>query len=317
MKKMMICLFYLTVLTVFSACVVNDPSTETIQNFAENELEEPRMTDQLNTIDSPYLGTMIVVPAGDFQRDEQTENISRVDSFSINRTEITRQQFSEVIEIDDPSRAFENDPNDPVQNILWYHTLVFCNYLSLKEQLDPVYYIAGSSNPADWGDIPSENDKEWNNVTANWEANGYRLPTEMEWLWAAMGADHAAIGEINTTGFNKRFAGDTGTENMENYVWYQTNSNARTHPAAEKEPNELGLYDMTGNVWEWCWDSYDVLPEGILDSYRGSGEGEERVLHGGSWHNPAYRCAMAFRLNHTPDFQWSNIGFRVVRNCTE
>lgn len=72
MKKMMICLFYLTVLTVFSACVVNDPSTETIQNFAENELEEPRMTDQLNTIDSPYLGTMIVVPAGGFQRDGQT-----------------------------------------------------------------------------------------------------------------------------------------------------------------------------------------------------------------------------------------------------
>ena len=120
---------------------------------------------------------------------------------------------------------------DPVQGISWYHALSFCNTLSLLEGLVPVYSINGRTNPMDWGSVPATSSESWNAAGANWSADGYRLPTEMEWLWAAMGADSAAPGQINRTGYDKAFSGSNGSNLADDYAWYDGNSGNKTHPA--------------------------------------------------------------------------------------
>ena len=112
--------------------------------------------------------------------------------------------------------------------------------------------------PIDWealayGSIPTASDADWNAATADWDADGYRLPTEMEWMWAAMGADQdaqpgAMQDGVNVSGYDKDFAGDDGSNSIDDYAWYDDNSSSTTHPVGTKLPNELGLHDMSGNV---------------------------------------------------------------------
>jgi len=264
---------------------------------------------------SPNIGGLIVVPSGSFQRDSINSNISSVSAFYMSKYEITRAQFTAIAELPDPSddsiAASQN--NSPAQNITWYHALVFCNRLSMKEGLTPVYAIAGNTDPLKWGTVPVTDNVVWNQATANWNANGYRLPTEAEWLWAAMGADTASPRQVNTTGINKLFAGDAAGQTLSAYGWYSGNSEGTAHLVGMKHANELGFYDLTGNVWEWCWDLYGRLPSGEIRDYRGSVVGTDRVLHGGSWRNETDRINLAFRLNHYPSYKYPNIGFRVVR----
>jgi formylglycine-generating enzyme required for sulfatase activity len=146
-----------------------------------------------------------------------------------------------------------------------------------------------------------------------WDANGYRLPTEMEWMWAAMGAPaDGQGGGTNTTGYDKAFAGSTGSNVIDDYVWYNSNSENKRHPAGTKLANELGLYDMSGNVWEWCWDWYgDSYYTGTQTDYQGPAWGGYRVNRGGCWANNAADCTVANRSFNQPNY-YSTIGFRVV-----
>jgi len=255
-------------------------------------------------------GKMIRVPGGTFQRSSSSADTSTVSSFYISEKEITRYQFTAVTGLEDPSDTFYSaGRTDPVQNANWYHAVFFCNRASLAEGLTPVYTINGSTNPDDWGSVPTTNNLTWNRATANWSANGYRLPTEMEWMWAAMGARDA------TTGYLKAFAGSTGTNLIDDYVWYDDSSAYRTNPVGKKLPNELALYDMSGNVWEWCWDWTSPYPAGALYNYRGpdSTTLNARVLRGGSWWDYASRAAVAYRSSTIPLTRESFYGFRVAR----
>jgi hypothetical protein len=169
--------------------------------------------------------SLISIPGGTFQRDATLDNISEVFAFHISEMEVTRAQFAVVTGLSDPSDPNSSTGiNDPVQNVSWYHALVFCNKLSIAENLTPVYAIkvsdndVANTNPDDWikangGTVPSglRSNATWDAVTANWSANGYRLPTEMEWMWAAMGATRGSgdhTNDIFTDGFMKEFAGD-------------------------------------------------------------------------------------------------------------
>lgn len=179
-----------------------------------------------------------------------------------------------------------------------------------------------STSPS-FSSIPTLNDDiSWDAATVNWGANGYRLPTEMEYMWAAMGATNDAIasdlaGGVNTRGYLKGYAGSTetagGQVNIGNYAWYSENSGSTSHPVGNKTANELGLYDLSGDVWEWNWDAYGYWPIGAVTDYRGVGGHLNRVYHGGSWYYGASLAAVAYQGGFKPYGTNLTTGFRVVR----
>ena len=264
---------------------------------------------------SPTIGTLKYVPAGTFQRDSDPGNTSTVSAFRMSEYEIGRMQFYLVMGADPSEIACSSGINDPVQMANWYHAIAFCNKLSIAEGLTPVYSV---STVSDWealayASIPDYSDAGWSGAAADWDADGYRLPTEMEWMWAAMGADTADPGAVNTTGYSKDFAGSTGTNNINDYAWYVSNTFA-THPSGGKSANELNLYDMSGNVFEWCWDWYDATyPTGAVSDYRGAASGVQRIYRGGSWNLSDALCAVGYRGANIPELRNAGIGFRVVR----
>lgn len=247
---------------------------------------------------SANIGTLKYVPAGSFQRDATSTNISTVSAFRMSQYEITRAQFLAIIETDPSDATYSSGTSDPVQMVTWYDAVEFCNKLSIAEGLTPVYTITGRT-PATGYPITDAS------VTPTWANNGYRLPTEMEWMWAAMGATAGA------TGYLKAFAGSTGSNAIGDYAWYYGNSALTTHPVGTKLPNELGIYDMSGNVWEWCWDFLGEYPTGTQTNYRGAGA--DRVIRGGGWSIDASNAAVAIRSCYYPSYQGNIIGFRVVR----
>lgn len=268
---------------------------------------------------SANIGTLKYVPAGTFQRDGTASNTSAVSAFRMSQYEITRAQFLAILGTDPVvaggQTAYSSGTSDPVMYVNWYYAITFCNKLSIAEGLTPVYKVLGVDFATlPYADIPTASHATWNAATATWTSNGYRLPTEMEWMWAAMGAPaDGQGGGTNTTGYLKAFAGSTGSNAIDDYAWYTPNLPTNTHPVGAKKANELGLYDMSGNVYEWNWDRYDTYPTGAVTDYRGATSGSNRVLRGGSNANPASECAVAFRSNVDSFNQYFSFGFRVVR----
>jgi len=272
---------------------------------------------------SANIGTLKYVPAGSFQRDATLTNISTVSAFRMSQYDITRAQFLAIMGTDPSNATYSSGTSDPVQMTNWYQAIAFCNKLSIAEGLTPVYSVSGVTfSTLTYAAIPTTSDANWDAATADWSANGYRLPTEMEYMWAAMGATSDGIsadivGGVNTGGYTKGYAGSIETGgaqvNINNYAWTSGNSGSTTHPVGTKLPNELGLYDMSGNVFEWCWDWYDSYPTGTQADYRGAASGTNRVLRGGSWNINASYATVATRNYSNPNYQYSNLGVRVVR----
>ena len=129
----------------------------------------------------------------------------------------------------------------------------------------------------------------------------YRLPTEAEWEYACR------------AGSTTRFCFGDKEEKLGEYAWYGDNSEGKTHPVGQKQPNAWGLYDMHGNVWEWCQDWYGDYPAGPVTDPRGPDAGEYRVLRGGSWDNDTRNLRSAVRNYYYPDYRSDIIGFRVAR----
>ena len=223
--------------------------------------------------------------------------------------EVTRGEYKAVMG-SDPSTASAYDKdgneltgddvlNNPVNRVSWYAALVYCNKLSIKENLTPCYTINGSTNPDDWGTVPTSSpNATWDAATCNFKANGYRLPTEAEWEWLARGGE------------NYEYA---GSDNVDDVAWYTGNTNG-TREVKTKAPNRYGLYNMSGNVWEWCWDWYVSSISTTTPEY-GASSGSSRVVRGGSWGNGASNVRCAGRYRSSPgDGDYG--GFRVVRSGT-
>jgi formylglycine-generating enzyme required for sulfatase activity len=189
--------------------------------------------------------------------------------------------------------------NLPVEKVSWYDALVFCNKLSMREGLSPAYSISGSTDPARWGGVPTSNNATWNAVTIVAGSNGCRLPTEAQWEYACRAG--------TTTAYN------TGAGINTNTGWYDANSGSRTHPVGEKPANAYGLYDMHGNVWEWCWDWYGTYPTSSQTDPMGASSGSGRVTRGGSWSHAAQYVRSANRSDATPSNRSYLNGFRLVR----
>ena len=227
-------------------------------------------------------------------------------SFYMSDHEVTRGEYKAVMGID-PSTAKaydktgneltgdDNVKNNPVNYISWYDALVYCNTRSIKEGLTPCYKIDGKTDPGEWGAVPTENNSTWDAATCDFKADGYRLPTEAEWEWAARG------GESYTY---------AGSNDVDDVAWYGTNG---TRDVKTKKANAYGLYDMSGNVWEWCWDWKGSISSDTPDE--GPASGSYRCQRGGSWCDSANYTQVDSRYGYDPSFRYYTYGFRVVCNA--
>jgi formylglycine-generating enzyme required for sulfatase activity len=279
---------------------------------------------------------MRYVPAGSFQRDATATNVSVITKgYWLAETETTQELFQAVMG-SNPSQftgspaTSETQEKRPVEKVNWYHAIAFCNKLSVADDKQAVYSVKVSGNEVEWANltyaqIPTTDNSDWNGATMDPSKNGYRLPTEMEWMWAAMGADKTS--QPNTSGYSKTYAGseESGTTNIGNYAWYTTNSGSnstdrKTHEVGKKTANELGLKDMSGNVSEWCWDRHSgtngttdpVAETGTLTDFTGTASGPTRVLRGGSYSLLVSDCKVAFRYTFSPTNQEPGLGFRFA-----
>jgi len=173
--------------------------------------------------------------------------------------------------------------NRPVERVSWYDAVKFCNKLSQMEGLDQCYTINGS-------------DVSWSNRSCN----GWRLPTEAEWEYAARG------------GQSYKYA---GSNNVDEVAWYDEDfSSGSTHPVGQKKPNGFGLYDMSGNVYEWVWDWYGDYSSQSSTDLVGVSSGQSRVIRGGSWDIFAWDTRVSRRISYNPDHEYYGLGFRPGRN---
>jgi len=196
----------------------------------------------------------------------------------------------------------ETQGRRPVEMVTWFDAVEFCNKLSTREGFTPVYTITART-PATGYPITAAT------VTAEWANNGYRLPTEAQWEYACRAGTST-----------KWHFGEDDTK-LEEYAWYgwdddweiQKNSKGKTHQVGLLKPNQWGLYDMYGNVWEWCWDWWGDYPVTAKTDYTGAESGAIRVLRGGGWLISAEFTRSAYRINFDP-LDWDIAsGFRVVR----
>jgi len=234
---------------------------------------------------------LVTIPAGIFlmgTRDTDHDWFSNsrpvrevsLDSFQLSVYEITQAQFEKVAGYN-PS-LMKGDDNRPVDQVSWFDAAAFCNKLSELAGLMPCYDIR--------------------NRTCIFSRNGFRLPTEAEW-------EYACRAGTNTKYYTGNDEGD-----LDRTGWYRTNSEGTTHPVGQKEPNAWVLFDMHGNVWEWCNDWQDNYKNCKNKNPRGPNWGNSRVLRGGGWHYPAVGCCSAYRHRARPEYRLSAVGFRIARS---
>ena len=230
--------------------------------------------------------------------------------FYMGKYEVTQAEYEVYCSYgsSSPSSSYGDGNNYPAYYVSWYDALVYCNKRSIAEDLTPCYSINDLTNPEEWGDVPTSSDSTWNLVECNWNANGYRLPTEAEW-------EYAARAEDNTVD-SLTYSGTSDVNELGDYAWYNDSANNTSHEVGTKKANAFGLYDMSGNVYEWCWnwftDSYDTTTEGGSDP-TGSLAGSRRVRRGGSWNGGSDFCAVSCRSLNSPHERDYYFGFRVVR----
>jgi len=260
----------------------------------------------------PIPDGFVYVPGGTFtmgrttgtgEDDELPTHSVTLNSFYMGTYEVTQAEYAQYMQ---PSYSLTSSDglgaNYPAYYISWYAILKYCNLRSMAEGLTPVYTISGSTNPANWGSVPTSGNSTWNAAICNWSANGYRLPTEAEWEYAARGATNIPDYLYS------------GSDDINAVAWYNGNNSPNgSKPVGTKAPNGLGLYDMSGNLWERCWDwlgSYSSSPQ---NNPTGPASGPARVSRGGDWDFSASICRVASRDLSLPYFNSYYIGFRLCR----
>ena len=245
----------------------------------------------LPTLQPPSGGKMVLVPAGTFTmgdgagRPDETPHSVSVSEFYIDTYPVTQELYEKVMGFNPAQRK---DPQNPVERTQWTDAVRFCNKCSERDGLTPCYDLQ--------------------TLACNFDADGYRLPTEAEWEYAC-----------RATGSHQYCYGD-GDEQLPQFAWFKANSQGQPHNVGQKAPNHWGLYDMHGNVWQWCndWYSESYYTESAAENPRGPSSGKMRVLRGGAWDSTADKCRSAYRHKEFPVysdacFGTDSNGFRRVR----
>ena len=280
----------------------NDPEAQNLQ----------RKIEKLTTVTAPNEMKLRRIPGGRFymgshdsdeylrHNEHPQHRVIIPSNIFIGVYPVTQKQFQESMEFN-PSTASE-DENCPVDGVSWFSAVEFCNKMSEAEGLQPYYTLKAVRRRAN-------NSIESANVSLA-GGDGYRLPTEAEWEYACR------AGSITPWCF-----GDQVLEVAE-YAWFYDNSAMETHPVGQRKPNAWGLYDMHGNVMEWCYDwynesHYQQYVEGDTENPTGPDEGQVKVLRGGAWQFGAEATRCAYRNSSAPEAFAAVIGFRVCRNASD
>ncbi|MEA2041566.1 MAG: SUMF1/EgtB/PvdO family nonheme iron enzyme [Bacteroidota bacterium] len=234
-------------------------------------------------------GSFIMGSGASNNQDEKPLHTVNLKSFFMSKYEITNAQYIRFCKVTGKKEP-EGKPLQAVINISWENSVQFCNWLSLVEGLENAYDITRDSSKF--------------SVDYNREANGYRLPTEAEWEYAARG------------GIKSKYSAYSGGNNHNEVSWNKNNSGNRQHEVGQKQPNELGIYDLTGNVREWCWDYYEpnYYSNSEENSPTGPESGVERVVRGGHYMCRTVELRILRRSRAVSSDDEGLAGIRLVRN---
>ena len=246
------------------------------------------------TITTPGGLTMALIPAGEFEMgdnkgdpDERPAHKVQVSAFYMDTHEVTQKAYEALVQ-QNPSKS--KGPDKPVEQVDWYHAVLFCNMRSLKEGLKPCY--------------------DSKTLAGDFNANGYRLPTEAEWEYACR------------AGTRESYSFGSDAAKLKAYAWFKANAGQAPHPVGQKNPNAWGLYDMHGNVAEWCHDFYSetFYSQSPGKDPHGPISGDKCPLRGGSWRSSEDGCRSSARNSETLRFADACFGsdacgFRCVKSA--
>ncbi|MCL1991680.1 MAG: formylglycine-generating enzyme family protein [Spirochaetes bacterium] len=275
----------------------------------------------LNAAAENSLVEMVRIPGGTFLMGSPPDEIGRwgnegpqrqvtISPFYMGRFPVTQEQWTAVMGGNPSFFSWGPAPGEvqgrrPVESVSWYAVLVFANRLSIMEGFSPAYSIGGSTNPDDWGPLPSSRDAAWDAVEIVAGSTGFRLPTEAQW-------EHAARAGT-ATAFSNGAEDWSDAASIYDIGWFSFNSGEATRQAGLLAANPWGLYDMHGNVFEWVWDWFGGYPAEAQTNPAVSFSGTFRVIRGGNWSHSAQFARSAYRSANNPAAGGSFLGFRLAR----
>ncbi|MBL7794279.1 MAG: SUMF1/EgtB/PvdO family nonheme iron enzyme [Saprospiraceae bacterium] len=282
---------------------------------AKKKAEEEAANDQMVLIKGGTFEMGDVM--GDKEYDDETLHQVTLSDFYLGAYEVTFEEYDRYCEAtgkEKPGDSGWGRGKLPVINVNWYDAVEYCNWLSTQRGLKAVYTI--DKNTQDPNNLQKDDKLKWS-ISADWSANGYRLPTEAEWEYAARAMNGKGGGKVRFG--NGKDIADPKEINFDGTASYKKPYSVageyrqKTTPVGNFSPNSLGLHDMSGNVWEWCWDWYGAYPTAAQTNPKGANSGEVRVLRGGSWGSDPLHARAAYRGWGGPSRRFSVRGFRLAR----